>query len=254
MRVREESEKAGFKLNIWKIKIMASGPIISWQIEGGKSGSSDNFIFLGSKITADSDCNHEIKRFAPWKKKYDKLREHIKKQRHHFADRGPINKAMVFLVVMYKYKHWTVKEGWAPKNWSFRIVVLEKTLESPLDCKEIETVNPKGISPEYSLEGLMLKLKLQSFVHLMQRADSLEKPWCWERLKAGGEGDDRGWDGWMASLTRWTWVWVGSGRRWRAGKLVHCSPWCCKELDTSELLNTAQPSLWSTSRIHEWLP
>ena len=99
------------------------------------------------------------------------------------------------------------KESWAPKNWCFWTVVLEKTLESHLDCKEIL----KEISPEYSLEGLMLKLKLQHFGHLMQRTDSLEKstsapPWCWERLRAEGEGDDRGWDGWMASLMRWTWV------------------------------------------------
>ena len=75
----------------------------------------------------------------------------------------------------------------------------------------------KEISPEYSLEGLMLKLKLQYFDHLMGRADSLEKTWCWERLKSG-EGDNRGWDGWMASPTQWTWVWVSSKRWWRTGK------------------------------------
>ena len=77
----------------------------------------------------------------------------------------------------------------------------------------------KEISPEYSLEGLMLKLKLQYSGHPMQRTDSLEKTRCWERLKAGGEGDDRGWDGWMASLTRWTWVWVNSGSWWWTGRL-----------------------------------
>ena len=91
--------------------------------------------------------------------------------------------------------------------------MLEKTLESLLDCKEIQPVNPKGISPEYSLEGLMLKLQLQYFGHLVQRTDSLED-WCWERLKARGKGEDRGWDGWMASLTLWTWVWVSSGSLW----------------------------------------
>ena len=86
-----------------------------------------------------------------------------------------------------------------------------ETLESPLDCKEIKPVYPKGNHSEYSLEGLMLKLILQYFGHLMQRNDSLETPWCWERLKAGGEGNGRGWDGWMASPTQWTWVWAGSG-------------------------------------------
>ena len=143
MRIRKESEKAGFKLNIWKTKIMASGPITSWQIEGEKSGSSDRFYFLGLQNHC-SDCNHDIKRFAPWKENYDKPRQHIKKQRHHIADRGLIDKAMVFLVVMCRYERWTIKEGWEPKNWSFQIVVLERTLESPLDCKEIKPVNPKG--------------------------------------------------------------------------------------------------------------
>ena len=82
----------------------------------------------------------------------------------------------------------------------------------------------KEINPEYSSEGLMLKLKLQSFGHLMQRANSLEKPWCWERLRAEGEGGGRGWDGWMTSPTQWTGVWASSRRQWRTGKpgLLQC--------------------------------
>ena len=96
--------------------------------------------------------------------------------------------------------------------------MLEKTLESPLDCKEIQPVHPKQISPGCSLEGLMLKLKLQYFCHLMQNVESLVRPWCWEGFGAGGEGDDRGWDGWMASPTRWTWVWVNSGSWWGTGR------------------------------------
>ena len=110
------------------------------------------------------------------------------------------------------------KESWALKNWCFWTVVLEKTLESPLDCKEIRLVILKQISPEYSLEGLMLKLKLQYFGHLMWRADSFEKTLMRERLKAGGEGDNRRWDGWMASPTQWTWVWVDSGSWWWTGR------------------------------------
>ena len=110
------------------------------------------------------------------------------------------------------------QEGSVPKNWCFWIIVLEKTLEHPLDYKEIKPANPKEINPEYSLEGLMLKL--QYFVYLMWRADSLEKLWCWERLRAGGEGDDRGWGGSMASLTQWTWVWTNSGRWWWTGKSI----------------------------------
>ena len=96
--------------------------------------------------------------------------------------------------------------------------MLDKTLESPLDCKEIQPVHPKGISPEYSLEGLMLKLKLQYFGHLMWRTDLFQKTLMLGRLKVGEEGDDRRWDGLMASLTQWTWVWVGSGSWWRTGK------------------------------------
>ena len=90
MRLKEESEKAGLKLNIQKIKITASGPITSWQIYGGKVGTVTDFLFLGSKITVDSDCSHKIKRyFAPSKKSYDRPRQPIKKQRCHFADKGP---------------------------------------------------------------------------------------------------------------------------------------------------------------------
>ena len=130
-------------------------------------------------------------------------------------------KAMVFPVVSHIWM-WELdyKESWAPKNWCFWILVLEKTLESPLDRKGIKPINPKGNQSwnEYSLEGLMLKLKLQYFGHVMQRTDSLEKILMLGKLKAGGEGDDRGGDGWMASLTLWTWVWITSGSWWWTGK------------------------------------
>ena len=90
MKVKEESEKVGLKLNIWKTKITASGPITSWQIDGETMETVRGFIsFLGSKITADGDCSHEIKMLAPWKKSYDQPRQHIKKQRHYFANKGP---------------------------------------------------------------------------------------------------------------------------------------------------------------------
>ena len=107
-------------------------------------------------------------------------------------------------------------EGWMPKNWCFWTVVLEKTLESPLDCKEFQPVNPKEINPKYSLEGLMLKL--QYFGHLIRRANSLEKTLMLGKIKGRREGDDRGWDGWIASLTRWTRVWAGSRSWWCTGK------------------------------------
>ena len=136
MRVKEESEKAGLKLNIQKTKIMASNPIISWQIEGEKVEVVTDFIFLDSKITANSDCSYEIKTLAPWKEIYDKPRQHIEKQRHHFDNKDSSSQSYGFSsshVQMWELYH---KEGWVPKNWCFWIVVLEKTLESPLGCED----------------------------------------------------------------------------------------------------------------------
>ena len=104
------------------------------------------------------------------------------------------------------------KEGWMSKNWCFWTVVLEKSLEVPWTARRSNQSILKEIHPQYSLEELMLKL--QNFGHLMESANSLGNPWCWERLKAGGEEDNRGWDGWMASSTQETWIWA-SPRRWR---------------------------------------
>ena len=110
------------------------------------------------------------------------------------------------------------EESWALKNWCFWTVVLEKALESPLDCKEFQQSILKEISPGISLEGMMLQLKLPYFGHLTWGVDSLEKTWCWEGLGARGKGDDKGWDGWMTSPTRCTWVWVNSGSWWWTGR------------------------------------
>ena len=101
---------------------------------------------------------------------------------------------------------------------AFELWCWRRLLRVPWTARKSNQSILKEISPEYSLEALMLKLKLQYFGHLMQRTDSLEKPWCWERLKAGGEGDNRGWDGWMASPTQWTWAWVNSWSWWWMGK------------------------------------
>ena len=106
------------------------------------------------------------------------------------------------------------KESWTLRNWCYWTDLLEKTLESPLDCKETQPVNPKGNNSWIFTGGLMLKLKLQHFDHLMRRADSFEKILMLKRLKVEGEGDNRGWGGWMASLTLWTWVWASSGSWW----------------------------------------
>ena len=111
------------------------------------------------------------------------------------------------------------EESWVLKNWCFCTMVLERRLlRVPWTARRSIQSILKKINPEYSLEGLMLKLKLQYFGHLMRRVDHWKRLWCWEGLGAGEEGDDRGWDGWMASRTRWMWVWVNSGRWWWTGR------------------------------------
>ena len=113
MKVKEESEKVGLKLNIQKTKIRASGPITSWQIDGETMETVADFIFLSSKITADGNCSHEnaTKILASWKKNYEQPRQHIKKQRHHFADKGPSSQSYGFPVVMYGCESWTIKKA-----------------------------------------------------------------------------------------------------------------------------------------------
>ena len=124
---------------------MASGPIILWQIDGETMETVRDFIFLDSKITADGDCSHEIKKMlAPWKKSYDQPRQHIKKQRHYFANKDPSSQGYGFSSSQVWMWELDYEESWAQKNWCFWTVVLEKTLESPLDCKEIQPVHPKG--------------------------------------------------------------------------------------------------------------
>ena len=149
MRVKEESEKAGLKLNIQKTnKIMASGPITLWQLEGEKVEAVTNFIFLGSRITVDGDYSHDFKRCLPLgRKAMTNLDSVIKKQRHPFASKGLYRQSYgssISNVRMWELDH---EEGWAPKNWCFQIVVLEKTLETPMDSKEIKPVNSRGNQP-----------------------------------------------------------------------------------------------------------
>ena len=145
MKVKEESEKAGLKLNIKKTKIMASCPITSWQIDGETMETVKDFIFLGSKITGAGDRSHEIKRRLLFGKKGMTDLESILKSRDiTLLTKVCLVKAMVFPVVICGYWELDHKEGWVPKNWCFLTVVLEKTLESLLGCKEIKPVNPKG--------------------------------------------------------------------------------------------------------------
>ena len=149
---------------------------------------------------------------ALWKKSYDQPRQHIKKQRCSFVNKGPSSQSYGFStshVWMWELDH---KESWVPRNWCFWTVVLEKTLESPLNSKEIQPVHPKGdqswifIGRNEAEAGTLVFWPLDVKNWLIGK-----DPDNWERLNAGGEGDDRGWDGWIASLTRWTWAWASSG-------------------------------------------
>ena len=147
---------------------------------------------------------------APWKKSCDKPRQCIKKQGYHFADKGPNSQSCGFSrshVQMWEFDH---NEGWVPRSWCFKLWCYIRLLRVLWTARRSNQSILKLINPEYSLEGLMVKLKLQYFGHLIWRANS---------LKAGGEGDDGGWDSRMASPTQWTWVWASSRRWWRTGKL-----------------------------------
>ena len=151
---------------------------------------------------------------AFWKKSYDQPRQHIKKQRHYFVNKVHLVKAMVLPAVTYGCESWTIKQAECQRIDAFELWCWRRPLIVPWTAKRSNQSILKEISPEYSLERLMPKPKLQYFGHLMQRTDSFKKTWCWERLKVGGEGDNRGWDGWMASPTHWTWVWVNSLQLW----------------------------------------
>ena len=145
---------------------------------------------------------------TPWKKGY----EHIKKQRHCFAKKGPSGQGYGFSSSHVWRWELYYKENWAPKYCFFWTVVLEKTLESPLDYKEIQPVNPKGnLSWIFIGRTGFWSWNSNTLATWCEELTHWKRPWCWERLKVGGEGNDRGWDGWMASPTQWTWVWVNSG-------------------------------------------
>ena len=189
------------------------------------------------------------KTLAPWKKSYDQPRQCIKKAETFItlSTKVCLVKAMFFPVVMYGCESWTIKKSERRRTDAFELSCWRRLLTVPWTARRSNQSILKEISSEYSLEGLMPRLKLQYFGHLMWRTDLLkkkkkmtywERPWFWERLKAGGEGDDRGWDGWMASPTQWTMEFeqvpgTGDGHR----SLACCSPWGPKDSDMTEQLN-----------------
>ena len=152
-------------------------------------------------------------------------------------------KAMVFPVVMYGCESWTVKKAEHRRIDAFELWCWRRLLRVPWTARRSDQSILKEISLGCSMEGLMLKLKLQYFGHLMRRVDSLERLWCWEGLGAGGEGDDRGWDGWMTSLTRWSWVWVNSGSWWWTGRPGVLRFMASQRVGQTERMNWTEASL-----------
>ena len=159
------------------------------------------------------------KELTPLKESFDQTRQHIQKQRHYFVNKGPSSQRYGFSsshVWMWELDY---IEGWVPKNWCFWTMVLQKTLESPLDCKEIQPVHPKGNQSWVFIGRTDVEAENSNILATWcKELTHWKRPWCWERLRAGGEGDNRGWDGWMASLIQWTWVWVDSGSWWWTGR------------------------------------
>ena len=187
MKVKVESEKVGLKLNIQKTKIMASGPIISWQIDGETQETVTDCIFLGSKITADGDCSHEIKRrLLLGRKVMTNLDSILKSRDITLPTKVCLVKTIIFPVVMYGCESWTIKKAERQRIDAFELWCQRRLLRVPWRAGRSNQSILKEITPEYSLEGLMLKLKLQCFGHLMQRVDSLEKT-----LMLGGIGGRR---------------------------------------------------------------
>ena len=147
---------------------------------------------------------------APWKKSCDKSRQCIKEQRHYFADKGPSSQNYGYSSSYVWMWDLDYKESWMLKNWCFWTMMLEKTLEGLLDCKEIQSVNAKGNQSRILIGRTDVKAETPILWPPYAMNWHLKRPWWWERLKWGGEGVNIGWDGWMASLTWWPWVWVSS--------------------------------------------
>ena len=211
---------------------MASGLIISWQVDGETMETVTDFTFLGSKITADGDCSHKIKRhLLLGRKAMTNLDSILKSRDITLPTKIRVVKAMVFPVVMYRCERWTIKKAENQIIEAFELWFWRRLFRTAWRSNQSIL---KEINSEYSLEGLMLKLKLQYFGHLTEELTHWKIPWCWERLKAGEEGEDREQDvGWHHQLNGHEFEQPpGDGQG--QGSLVGCSPWDCKESDMTE--------------------
>ena len=234
-----ESEKVGLKLNIQKTKIMASGPITSWEVDGETVETVSDFIFWGSKITADGDCSHEIKRCLLFERKVMTNLDSIFKSRDiTLPTKVRLVKAMVFPVVMCGCESWTVKKAEPRRIDADELWCWRRLLRVPWTARRSNQSILKEISPGISLEGMILKLRLQSFGHLMRRVDSLEKTLMLGRIR------DRRRRGrqrmrWLDGITDAMDVSLSELRELvmdRQGGLACCDSWGRKELDMTERL------------------
>ena len=213
MKVKEESGKAGLKVNIQKIKIMASGSITSWQVDGETMETVTGFLFLGSRITVDGDSSHEIRRCLLLGRKGKTNLDGILKSR----DLTLPTKVCVVKATSSRVWMWEL-EGWVLKNSCFRTVVLEKTSERPLGSKEIKPVNSEGNRPWIFIGRTDTEAETPILCTWCKELTHWKRPWCWERLEAKGEGQQR--MQWLDGITSSVdWVWANPGdRQWRTGK------------------------------------
>ena len=205
-----EGERVGLRLNSKKIKITASGPITAWQTEGEMVDIVTDFLFLGSKINADGDCSHEIRWLLLGRKVMTNPDCVLKTRDIALLTKFRIVKAVVFLG-HYSCENWTAKKAKHQSIDAFGLWCWRRLLKVPWTARRSNQSILRMINPDYSLEGLMLKLKLQYFGHMMCTDDSLEKSLMLGKIEGKGEEGIRGWDGWTVSPMQWTWTWANSG-------------------------------------------
>ena len=215
MKVKEKSKKVGLKLNIQKTKIMASGPITKWQIHGETMGTVTDFTFLGSKVNADGDYSHEIKRhLLLGRKAMTNLDSILKSRDITLPTKVHLIKAMVFPVAMYGCESWTIKKAERRRTDAFELWCWETSWESfGLEGDQTSLFWRKSVLVVHWKDWCW-SWNSNTVATWCEELTHWKRPWCWERLKVGGKEDEREWDCWTASLTQWTWVWASS-RGWQ---------------------------------------
>ena len=219
IRVKEKSEKVGLKLNIQKTKIMASGPITSWQIDGETVETVSDFTFLCSKITADGNYSHEIKRHLLFGRKAAvNLNNMLKSWDITLLTKVHLVRAMVFPVGMYICESWTIRKAEHQRTDVFELWCWRRLLSIPWTARRSKQSILKKSVLNIHWKDWCWSWKSNTLATWFEQLTPWKRPCCWERLKVRGEGDDRGWDVWMTSRTQWTWVWVNSGSWWWIGR------------------------------------